>query len=368
MVGPLAAAPHPARPFPLPPARPFPLQQTLLASEDIAKVGVNITGDAHKLHADFGVRVAACCELGTEANRWVLGAAWRAGPPPPPHTLARCSCPPSWQPLLPTPADESWWMSRTSRQGWRSSAGAWQVQCWTILARHSRSTQRSRQLALFAGDSGLPGVPAALLPTGAPAVGIRQPASSHQLAGPWRCAVAGLCAEVLRLLMQKEDTPRLSNWELNPLLPQQRHYAACDAYASLALQWAIQVRPQSPWAGTAHHGASLLPAWAEGCSPAGQLHTCFQNAPALPGRRGVRCATRRQAAAESRGPASAWLLPCRCCPCGPPPPTWRSPMPPRRAQRRRRPACATFLPCDGRLCVLQCLPLIPCRALRLAAV
>lgn len=41
----------------------------LLESSSIRKVGLNITGDAHKLKTDFGIELGGCVELGSLANQ-----------------------------------------------------------------------------------------------------------------------------------------------------------------------------------------------------------------------------------------------------------------------------------------------------------
>jgi hypothetical protein len=47
--------------------------------------------------------------------------------------------------------------------------------------------------------------------------------------------VAGLATAVLNLSFEKDEKLRTSNWELFPLSPAQRQYAALDALASFLL-------------------------------------------------------------------------------------------------------------------------------------
>lgn len=54
----------------------------------------------------------------------------------------------------------------------------------------------------------------------------------------WHCPAA-LSAELLQAALPKPPRIRLGNWERRPLDPDQQAYAACDAYASLALHWAL---------------------------------------------------------------------------------------------------------------------------------
>lgn len=46
---------------------------------------------------------------------------------------------------------------------------------------------------------------------------------------------AGLIQDVLRLDLDKNISIRCSNWETCPLTPEQKSYAATDAYASIKL-------------------------------------------------------------------------------------------------------------------------------------
>eukprot|EP00877_Chromochloris_zofingiensis_P003951 jgi/Chrzof1/13557/Cz08g02020.t1 len=54
-----------------------------------------------------------------------------------------------------------------------------------------------------------------------------------------RWSLAALSAELLQAALPKPPRIRLGNWERRPLDPDQQAYAACDAYASLALHWAL---------------------------------------------------------------------------------------------------------------------------------